>query len=130
VQLYWSDRKRHSDSSHSQWKLCLANFSIACGDDYKNKAGEKVEQTNWINVVAFGKLAEIIGKYCGKGSKIYINGKMVTRKWQSSDGTDKYTTEVIANDMQLGPKDNAQPNQQRAAPSNQPPNQDYDGPAF
>ena len=80
----------------------VANFSIACGDDYKDKnTGQKVEQTNWINVVIFGKLAEIVQQYVHKGSKIYISGKHVTRKWQDQSGQDRYTTEIVAGDMQM-----------------------------
>lgn len=80
----------------------VANFSIACGDDYKAKDGQKVEQTNWVNIVAFGRLAEIIGEYCSKGSRVFVSGKQVTRKWQhKSTGEDRYTTEIVASEMQL-----------------------------
>ncbi len=79
----------------------VVNFSIACSDDYKDKSGTKVEQTNWINVVMFGKAADILGQYCSKGSRIRIAGKQVTRKWQDNDGNDRYTTEIVANDMQF-----------------------------
>lgn len=78
----------------------VANFSIACGDDYK-KDGQKVEQTNWINIVMFGKTAEILAEYCGKGSRIYVSGKQATRKWQTSEGQDRYTTEINARDFQM-----------------------------
>ena len=80
----------------------VANFSIACSDDYKNKeTGQQVEQTNWVNIVAFGRLAEIIGEYCHKGSKVFVSGKQVTRKWQDQSGADKWTTEINANDLQM-----------------------------
>ena len=79
----------------------VAKFSIACGDDYKDKQGQKVEQTNWVNVVIFGKLAEICGQYLGKGSQVYISGKQVTRKWQDKSGSDRYSTEINANEMQM-----------------------------
>ena len=79
----------------------VANFSIACGDDYKGKDGQKVEQTNWINIVMFGKLAEITGQYVSKGSQIYVEGKQVTRKWQDQSGADRYTTEIVASEMQM-----------------------------
>jgi single-strand DNA-binding protein len=79
-----------------------ASFSMACGDDYKDKnTGEKVEKTEWINISAFGGLADIIGKYVRKGAKIYIEGKYTTRKWQDQSGQDRYTTEIIASDMQM-----------------------------
>ena len=86
---------------HTASGSAVANFSIACGDDYKDKSGNKVEQTNWINIVVFGKLAEICGEWLGKGSQIYISGKQVTRKWQDQSGADRYTTEIVANDMQM-----------------------------
>ena len=79
----------------------VLNISIACGDDYKDKSGYKVEQTNWINLVFFGKLAEITGQYCHKGSKIFVSGKQVTRKWQDKEGNDRYTTEIVVNNMQM-----------------------------
>ena len=72
----------------------VANFSIACGWKTKTKEG-----TEWINIVAFGKLAEIIGQYLNKGSKIYISGGMRTRKWQDNSGADRYRTEIVAKDM-------------------------------
>lgn len=78
----------------------VANFSIACGDDYK-KEGQKVEQTNWINVVAFGRTAEVIGEYCSKGSRLFVSGKQVTRKWEDKDGNPHYTTEINTNNIQL-----------------------------
>ena len=96
----------------------IANFSIACGDDYKDKQGQKVEQTNWINIVVFGKLAEICGEYLKKGSQVYISGKQVTRKWQDQSGQDKYTTEIVANEMQLfGGKSESSGSQQSSAPA-------------
>ena len=98
----------------------VANIVLACGDDYKNKqTGQKVEQTEWIRVVAFDRLAEIIGKYTLKGSKIYIEGKFTTRKWQNQQGQDQYTTEIVASEMQmLDSRQDAAPQQQssRSAP--------------
>ena len=79
----------------------IASFSIACSDDYKDKQGNKVEQTNWINIVAFDKLAEIIERYVNKGSQVYVSGKFTVRKWQGSNGQDRYTTEIVANELQL-----------------------------
>ena len=79
-----------------------ASLSIACGDDYKDKqTGQKVEKTEWINISAFGRLAEIIGEYVKKGSKVYIEGKFTTRKWQDQSGQDRYTTEIVASEMQM-----------------------------
>lgn len=89
----------------------VANLSIACSDDYKDKSGNKVEQTNWINIVAFRGLADVIGKYTKKGSKIYVRGKQVTRKWQDKEGNDRYTTEIVADDIQLLDKREVDPQQ-------------------
>jgi single-strand DNA-binding protein len=108
----------------------VVNFSIACSDDYKDKSGQKVEQTNWINVVAFGKLAEIIGQYLAKGSQVHISGKQVTRKWQDKDGHDRYTTEIVANEMQmLGGRsgaDNGQGTQQQPQQGTPSPHGNFD----
>ena len=80
----------------------VANFSVACSRTWKNNEGQKQEQTTWINYVAFGKLAEIIGEYCRKGSRVYLEGELRTRKWQDKNtGQDRYTTEIVANEMQL-----------------------------
>lgn len=88
----------------------IATLSIACSESWKDKnTGQKQEKTEWIRVVAFGKLAEIMGEYLHKGSKVYVAGKMVTRKWQDNDGKDKYTTEVVAREMVM--LDSAQGNQ-------------------
>ena len=100
----------------------IANFSIACSDDYKDKNGAKVSQTNWVTIVIFGKLAEIAGQYLGKGSRIYISGKFVTRKWQDQGGNDRYSTEIIANEMiMLDSKSDSQPANNREAPARQAP---------
>lgn len=107
----------------------VANFSIAVGDDYKDKNGAKVEQTNWVNIVAFGKGAELLNQYCGKGSKIYVSGKQVTRKWDDRDGNTKYTTEVVCDNFQFLDSKGDSPQQgqpQRQQPQNQM--NDSDGP--
>jgi len=77
----------------------VANFSIAVGDDYKDKQGNKVEQTEWVSISAFGKLAEICNKYLKKGSKVYVSGKMNTRKWKDQSGQDRYSTGIKLQDM-------------------------------
>lgn len=80
----------------------VANFSVACGKSWKNNEGQKQEQTTWINYVAFGKLAEIIGEYCHKGSRVYLEGELRVRKWQDKNtGQTRYATEIVANEMQL-----------------------------
>jgi single-strand DNA-binding protein len=77
----------------------VVNFSIACNESWKDKDGEKQEKVEWVNVVAFGKLAEIITKYLTKGSQVYIDGRMQTRKWEDKEGNDRYSTEIVANKM-------------------------------
>jgi single-strand DNA-binding protein len=79
----------------------VANLSIACGESWKDKTGAKQERTEWIRVVAFGKLAEIMGQYLSKGSQVYISGRMTTRKWQDQSGQDRYSTEIVADQMQM-----------------------------
>jgi single-strand DNA-binding protein len=68
---------------------------------WKDKDGVQQEQTEWHRVVFFNKLAEIVGKYVVKGSKLYCEGSLRTNKWQDKDGNDRYTTEIIANEMQM-----------------------------
>ena len=80
----------------------IANISIATSESWKDKqTGQKQEKTEWHKVSAFGRLAEIIGEYVKKGSKVYIEGKIQTRKWQDKNGEDRYTTEIVANELQL-----------------------------
>ena len=88
----------------------VASIRIACG--WKSKNGEGTE---WIPVVFFGKLAEIAGKYLHKGSKVYVAGKFRTRKWQDQSGSDRYTTEVVANELQF--LDSKPKTQQESNPS-------------
>ena len=103
----------------------VTNFSIAVGDDYKDKnTGQKVEQTEWVNVSAFAKLGEVCAQYLKKGSKVYIEGKFKTRKWPHQDGSDRYSTSIQLNEMQMldGKPDNGgqnashAPQQQSQAP--------------
>lgn len=78
----------------------VANITLATSETWNDKSsGEKKEKTEWHRVVFFGKLAEIVGQYVKKGSKIYIEGKLQTRKWQGQDGKDNYTTEVVVDGM-------------------------------
>jgi len=74
----------------------VANITLATSDSWNDKSsGEKKEKTEWHRVVFFGKLAEIVGQYLKKGSKVYVEGQLQTRKWQGQDGQDRYTTEVV-----------------------------------
>jgi len=80
----------------------VCNISIATNESWKDKqTGQMQERTEWHRVVAFQRLAEIIGEYLRKGSQVYIEGKLQTRKWQAQDGQDRYTTEIRADNMQM-----------------------------
>jgi single-strand DNA-binding protein len=79
----------------------ITNVSIATTDTWKDKNGEKQEKTEWHRVAFFGKLAEIAGEYLKKGSQVYVEGRLQTRKWQDKEGQDKYTTEIVADRMQM-----------------------------
>ena len=80
----------------------VCNFSIAVGERWTDKqSGEKKEKTEWINVVTFRKLAEICSQYLEKGQQVYIAGKFRTRKWQDKEGHDRYSTEIVAESMQM-----------------------------
>ena len=80
----------------------VCNITVACTESWKDKqTGEKKELTEWVRIGFFGKLAEIAGQYLKKGSQVYIEGSLRTRKWQDKDGQDRYTTEIEANSMQM-----------------------------
>lgn len=79
----------------------VCNFSMATSENWKDKQGVKQEKTEWHNVVMYRKLAEIAGEYLKKGAQVYIEGKLQTRKWQTKEGQDRYTTEIIADSMQM-----------------------------
>jgi single-strand DNA-binding protein len=102
----------------------VANFSIATSDEWKDKdSGEKKERTEWHRIVAWRKLGELCGEYLSKGRQVYIEGKLQTRDWQDKDGNKRYTTEIVATDVQfLGARDAGD---RQSAPSNGP--ADYAG---
>jgi len=80
----------------------IANVTIATSESWKDKnTGEKQEKTEWHRIVFFGRLGEIAGEYLKKGSQIYVEGRLQTRKWQDKEGKDRYTTEIVANEMQM-----------------------------
>ncbi|MDI6686905.1 MAG: single-stranded DNA-binding protein [Desulfobacterales bacterium] len=85
----------------------VASFSIATSEEWKDKnTGEKKERTEWHRVVAWRKLGEICGEYLAKGKQVYVEGRIQTRSWEDKDGNKRYTTEIIASDIQfLGAKD-------------------------
>ncbi|HEB66709.1 MAG TPA: single-stranded DNA-binding protein [Gammaproteobacteria bacterium] len=103
----------------------VTNITVATSETWKDKnTGEQKEKTEWHRVVFFNRLAEIAGEYLKKGSKVYIEGRLQTRKWQDQNGNDRYTTEIVANEMQMLDsrgggsanfnQDNAQPAQRNA----------------
>ncbi|MGH8308221.1 MAG: single-stranded DNA-binding protein [Steroidobacteraceae bacterium] len=80
----------------------VANIRVATSESWKDKqTGDLKEQTEWHNVAMFGRLGEIAGEYLRKGSQVYIEGRLRTRKWQDKQGNDRYTTEIVANEMQM-----------------------------
>ena len=107
----------------------VANISVATTEGWKDKQTGKIqEQTEWHRVVFFNRLAEIAGEYLRKGSQVYIEGRLKTKKWRDKAGNDRYTTEIIGKDMQmLGAAKNGPPQAPQPAPSQAPPiDQDYD----
>ncbi len=79
----------------------IANITLATTDTWKDKSGEKQERTEWHRVSFFGRQAEVVGEYLKKGSQIYVEGRIQTRKWQDKEGQDRYTTEIVADRMQM-----------------------------
>lgn len=106
----------------------VCNISVATSESWTDKnTGQPQERTEWHRITAYRKLAEIMGQYLRKGSQVYIEGRLQTRKWQGQDGTDRYTTEIIADQMQmLGGRPEGQSggsanfSQQQQAPNPQP----------
>lgn len=86
---------------HIQGGDAVATLSVATSETWKDKSGEKQERTEWHRVVMWRRLAEIAQQYLRKGSKVYLEGKLQTRKWQAQDGSDRYTTEIVADQMQM-----------------------------
>ena len=79
----------------------VANFSLATSESWTDKAGERQERAEWHRIVLWRRLAEVAGQYLKKGSKIYIEGKLQTRSWEDQNGQKRYTTEVVANSMEM-----------------------------
>lgn len=117
----------------------VTNIRIATSESWKDKtSGEQQERTEWHNVVFFGRLAEIAAEYLRKGSQVYVEGSLRTRKWEGKDGVERYTTETVANEMQMlggrsggGSAPASAPSQQsrRSSPaqeSSAPPSDDFD----
>lgn len=87
---------RHLDNG-----VAVANFSLATTESYTNKQGERVNQTEWHNVVLWRGLADIAEKYLKKGNSVYIEGKIVTRKWEDKDSNTRYSTDIVADKMTM-----------------------------
>ncbi|MEW5887545.1 MAG: single-stranded DNA-binding protein [Pseudomonadota bacterium] len=79
----------------------ITNIRLATTERFKDRNGEQQEHTEWHRIAFFGKLAEIAGQYLKKGSQVYVEGRIRTRKWQDKDGNDRYTTEIVADQMQM-----------------------------
>tara|TARA_Y100000739_G_C20555320_1_gene440274 strand:+ start:21 stop:449 length:429 start_codon:yes stop_codon:yes gene_type:complete len=106
---------------HLEIGTAVANFPIATSESYKDKEGNRVDQTEWHNVVVWRKLAEIAESYLKKGSQIYLEGKLRTRSWEDQQGNKRYTTEVVADTFtMLGKKEDQQNTQNSFTPSNKP----------
>lgn len=108
----------------------VTTMSLATSESWKDKqTGQMQERTEWHRVAFFNKLAEIAGEYLRKGSKVYVEGSLRTRKWQGQDGSDRYTTEIVGSEMQMldGKSDKPQePRHQSAAPAPSEPSPDFD----
>ena len=93
---------RDPETRYSTNGAAICNITVATSRQWKDKAsGEKREETEWHRVVFYDRLAEIAGEYLKKGRPVYVEGRLKTRKWQDKDGQDRYTTEIIAEEMQL-----------------------------
>ena len=93
---------RDPETRYTQGGSAVTNLRVATAESWKDRqTGEQQERTEWHSVVCFARLGEIAGEYLRKGSKVYIEGRLQTRKWQDKDGNDRYSTEIVANDMQM-----------------------------
>ena len=109
---------RDPEVRYSPSGAAIANVTIATSEGWKDKqTGEMQERTEWHRIVFFSRLAEIAGEYLRKGSQIYVEGRLQTRKWQDKDGQDRYTTEVVANEMQMLGGRGGESNQMTDSPS-------------
>ena len=102
----------------------VTNFSVATSESWKDKqTGETKERTEWHKVVMFNRLAEVAGEHLSKGSKVYVEGKIQTRKWKDQSGQDRYTTEIVGTQMQMLDSKESKP---QAQPQPQQSNGDFD----
>jgi single-strand DNA-binding protein len=120
------------DIRHTQGGNAVANLSLATSESWRDKTtGETRENTEWHRVVMFGRLGEIAGEYLRKGSKVYVEGRLQTRKWQDKEGQDRWTTEIVANEMQMldgrggsAPFEDQSSSESRSSSQNSPSSQD------
>lgn len=106
---------------HLENGTSVANFTLATSESYKDKAGNRIDQTEWHNIVVWRGLADVAEKFLKKGSQIYLEGKIRTRSWEDQTGNKKYTTEIVADTFNmLSKRDDS--GQQQTLPSNQTPN--------
>ena len=89
------------ETRYTQNDVAVANLSVATTERWKDSEGNQKESTEWHRVVTFGRLAEICGEYLAKGSRIYIEGRSQTRKWEDKEGITRYTTEIVAREMKM-----------------------------
>ncbi len=120
------------DIRYTAGGAAVAKISLATTDSWKDKeSGEQQDRTEWHRVVFFGRLAEIVGEYLRKGSQVYVEGRLQTRKWQDKSGNDRYSTEIVANEMQMlgGRSGGGMSNNDQAPPSQMSKNQPSSGSA-
>ncbi len=104
------------DVRYTAGGAAIANISIATTESWRDKeSGEQQEKTEWHRVVFFGRLAEIVSEYLRKGSQVYVEGRLQTKKWQDKEGNDRYTTEIVANEMQMLGSRGSSPEPERQA---------------
>ncbi len=123
---------RDPEMRYTQDGKAIANFSLATSESFKDKDGNKKENTEWHRVVLFGRIAEIAGEYLRKGSMAYVEGRLQTRKWTDKEGQERYTTEIIGDRLQLiGGKKEEGGSEHAPAPASRggntpPPVEDFD----
>lgn len=120
---------RDAEVRHTTGGSVITNVSLATTRKWKDKqSGERREETDWHRIVFFGKVAEIAGEYVKKGKPVYVEGRLTTRKWTDKEGRDQWTTEIVADQLQLlgGRDDRQDSGQTRQAPANTPPPPNFD----
>lgn len=107
------------ETRYTQGGAAITNISVATSESWKDKqTGQQQEKTEWHRIVFFNRLGEIAGEYLKKGSKVYVEGSLRTRKWNDESGIDRYATEIVAKEFQmLDSRNNTQGNQQQTAPA-------------